>query len=218
MSRRPVVIPQDGFRRIAVLRLSSLGDVILTLPVVHALHRAWPQARIEYWTHEEYADVVRFDPAVAHVRRLERDARRPEDLHGNVRSRVLTFRQRAPVLRSASFRLLRSRWVHARWTRPRPLPSALARYATALAPIGVPAEGAPEVAAGEEAGRWAAEWLAAWNHAGAGIGANTSPARPVALCPGARHATKRWPEAHWLALDDALARAGALRLYFSLPS
>jgi heptosyltransferase-2 len=221
MSRRPVAVSPGGFRRIAVLRLSSLGDVILTLPVVRALHRAYPAARIEYWTKEEYADVVRFDPAVAHVRRLERDARRYEDLlsmsaeledcdlivdlHGSARSRVLTFRQRAPVLRAASFRLLRSRWVHARWTRPRPAPHALARYAAALAPIGVAVEGAPAVAAGGEAEQWAAEWLAAWN-----------PAPPVALCPGAAHATKRWPESHWVALDEALAASGVPRLYFSL--
>jgi heptosyltransferase-2 len=219
---RPVAVPPGGFRRIAVLRLSSLGDVILTLPVVRALHRAHPAARIDYWTKEEYADVVRFDPTIAHVRRLERDAMRPEDLvsmsaeleecdlivdlHRSARTRVLTFRQRALVLRAASLRLLRARWVHARWSRPRPAPHALERYAAALAPLAIAVEGVPEVAAGNEAERWALEWLAAWRPAGA----------PVALCPGARHATKRWPEAHWVALDQALARAGTPRLYFSL--
>jgi heptosyltransferase-2 len=221
---RPVAVPAGGFRRMAVLRLSSLGDVILTFPVVQALHRAWPQARIDYWTKEEYVDVVRFDPAIAHVRALERDALRPEDLvsmsaeledcdlivdlHGSARSRVLTFRQKAPVLRAASHRLLRARWVHARWSRPRVAPHALERYATALAPLGLAADGVPEVHAGEEAERWAGEWLAAWNPHGT----------PVALCPGARHFTKRWPEAHWRALDQALARRGTPRIWFSLAS
>mgnify|MGYP001187600099 CR=1 FL=1 len=69
-----VRIPPGGFHRIAVLRLSSLGDVILTLPVTHELARAFPDARLEFWTREEYAEVVRFDPAIAHVRSLERDA------------------------------------------------------------------------------------------------------------------------------------------------
>ena len=220
--RAPVAVPDGGFRRIAVLRLSSLGDVILTIPVVRALHRAWPAARVEYWTKEEYADVVRFDPAIAHVRRLERDARRPEDLlsmsaeledfdlivdlHGSARSRVLTFRQKAPVLRAASHRLLRARWVHARWTAPRPVPHALERYAASLTPLGLTAPAVPEVVAGTEAERWADEWLAAWRPAGA----------PVAICPGARHPTKRWPTAHWVALDEALARSGTPRLYCSL--
>jgi len=224
MSRRsrPVAVPPGGFRRIAVLRLSSLGDVILTLPVVRALHRSFPAARIEYWTKEEYADVVRFDERVAHVRRLERDARGLEDLvsmsaeledcdlivdlHASARTRVLTFRQRAPVLRAASFRLRRARWVLARWSRPRAAPHALERYARALEPLGIAVESVPEVAAGEEAERWAEAWLGAWSPAGP----------PVALCPGARHATKRWPETHWLELDAGLARLGVPRLYFSL--
>ncbi|HEY6194219.1 MAG TPA: hypothetical protein VI504_04185, partial [Candidatus Eisenbacteria bacterium] len=122
-----LAVPAGGFRNIAVLRLSSLGDVVLTLPVVHALARAWPEAALHCWVKEEYADVLRFDPAVRHVRALERDARRIEDLvsmsaeledcdlivdlHGSLRTRVLTFRQTAPVLRVRGRRLARERWV-----------------------------------------------------------------------------------------------------------
>jgi heptosyltransferase-2 len=219
---KPVPVPAGGFRRIAVLRLSSLGDVILALPVTHALARAFPGARLEFWTKEEYADVVRFDPAIGHVRRLERDARRVEDLvsmgaeleecdlivdlHGSLRTRVLTFRQRAPVLHAAASRLGRVRWVRARWTRPGPLPHALERYARALRPLGLASPGAPRVAVDPQAERWAEEWLRGWPGSG----------RPVALCPGARHATKRWPEEHWSALHRALRRRGAWLLYFSL--
>src|SRR5207244_603324 len=121
------------------------GDVVLTLPVVDALARAFPGARITYWTKEEYRDLVRFDPAIAHVRALERDARRIEDLvsmsaeleecdllvdlHGNLRTRVLTFRQRAPVLRAPRYRLRRGALVHARWARPPRPPPALERFA-----------------------------------------------------------------------------------------
>lgn len=212
--------PAAGFRDIAVLRLSSLGDVVLTLPVVRALREAFPDAAIHYWVKEEFADLVRFDPAVTHVRALERDARRIEDLvsmsaeletcdlivdlHGSARTRVLTFRQRAPVLRAPSSRWARERWVHARWTGPAPAPTTLARYAAALRPLGLLAPGTPIVLPGEAAERWAEAWLAAW-----------PGERPIACCPGARHFTKRWPEAHWLALDRALASERRRRLYFT---
>jgi heptosyltransferase-2 len=224
MTRLRIAVPAGGFQRIAVLRLSSLGDVVLTLPAVHALARAFPGARMSYWTKEEYADAVRFDAAIGHVRSLEPDARRFEDLvsmsaeleacdlivdlHGSLRSRLLCFRQRALVLRAPSSRLARERWVHGRWTRPRPAPHALERYGAALRPIGVEVTGVPEVTAGAEAEAWADAWLAAWAPA----------ARPVALCPGARHFTKRWPEAHWIALDAALRALGCARLYLSLAS
>ena len=224
MTRRPVVIPDGGFHRIAVLRLSSLGDVVLTLPVVHALAARFPDARLDDWVKEEYADVMRFDPAVGHVRVLERDARRVEDLvsmsaeledcdlivdlHGNLRTRILTFRQRMPVLRLRPRRVARERWVRARWTRPAPLPHVLDRYAAVVRAIGVEPDGPPRLTVGPEAETWAeGEWRR-WN-----------PGQPVvALLPGARHATKRWPEEHWVALDRALAEAGMARLVCSLAS
>jgi len=213
VTKRRVEVPPGGFRRIAVLRLSSLGDVILTLPVVRALHEAWPAARIDFWVKEEFRDAVRFEPGLDHVRVLEPDARRIEDLvsmsaeledrdlvvdlHGNARTRILTFRLKAPLLRSPGQRLRRERWVRARWSRPRPTPHALERYALALAPLGLSPRGVPAVHAGPEAEAWAERWQDEWSAAA------TGPI--VALCPGARHFTKRWPEEHWIELHRRLA-------------
>lgn len=220
-SRRRVAVPEGGFREIAVLRLSSLGDVVLTLPVVVALRAAFPDAKLHYWTREDYADLVRFDPAVDHVREVERDASRLEDfvsmsaelepcdlivdLHGRTQTRVLTFRQRAVVLRAPTYRVTRARWVHARWTSPPPVPHAIARAGEALAPLGLTPSGDPVVHVSAESRERARAWRAdqAW--------ATT----PVAMCPGARHATKRWPEEHWCALDQELSARGTPRIYFS---
>ena len=204
-----------------MLRLSSLGDVVLTLPVVHALARAYPEADVHYWVKEEYAALVRFDPAIRHVRELERDASRIEDLvsmsaeledcdlivdlHGSARSRLLTFRQGARVLRVRARRLQRERWVRARWTRPAPLPHATARYAEVVAPLGVVPEGFPRVHTSAAAEAWAHD----------AVTALADGARCVALCPGARHATKRWPEERWCELDARLAELGVARAVFS---
>jgi lipopolysaccharide heptosyltransferase II len=221
---RPLAIPFEGFRRIAVIRLSSLGDVVLALPVVHALARRFPAAQITFWVKEEYGDVVRFDPAVHHVRGLERDARRLEDLvsmsaeledtdlivdlHGNARSRLLTFRQKAPVLRARTHRTARALRVHARWLRRPAPPTTLARYAAALAPLDLSPAEAPSMVVGAEAERRADVWMGAW----------TPPGRPVAILPGARHFTKRWPEERWIDLHDRLTAAGRPLLYASLES
>jgi ADP-heptose:LPS heptosyltransferase len=220
--RKPIPVPAGGFRHVAVLRLSSLGDVVLALPVVHGLERAFPDARVVFWVKEEFRDVVRFDPAIDHVRVLEREARRIEDivsmsaeleeadlivdLHGNARTRVLTFRQKAPIVRAPSFRLRRAALVHARWAKPKPPPPALERYALALAPLGVTLPGPPRMSVGEEAERWAEAWLGEWSPAAA----------PIALLPGAKHFTKRWPEEHWVQLAGRLLAAGRSLLLCSL--
>ncbi len=64
--------------------------------------------------------------------------------------------------------------------------------------------GAPRVAIDPRADAWAATWLGDWTADG-----------PLALCPGAAHPTKRWPERHWLALHDALRARGVPLLYLS---
>lgn len=218
---RLVPVPAGGFRRIAVLRLSSLGDVVLTLPVVEVLRAAYPEAAIAFWVKEEFADVVRHHPALTRVRRLERDARKLEDLvsmsaeledhdlildlHGSLRTRVLTFRQKALVLRTPSSRLARERWVRARWTRPAPLEPVWRRHGQVLARLGLSLAGPPRVHAGEEAEAWAE---AEWTRLGFG-----GPV--VALAPGAAWATKRWPERHWCALESALGGGGVGRLVMS---
>ncbi|MBI1799403.1 MAG: glycosyltransferase family 9 protein [Candidatus Eisenbacteria bacterium] len=218
---KPLQVPAAGFRRIAVLRLSSLGDVILTLPVVHALHRAYPGARIEYWTREEYGDVLRFDPAVGHVRALERDAMRIEDLvsmsaeleecdlivdlHGSARTRVLTFRQKGRVLRAPSSRVRRLRWVHARWSSPAAAAPTAERYARSLAPLSIATHGAPRMTCGGEAEAWADAWIA-----------RRGFDRPVAIAPAARHATKQWIESSWIEIADRLGKKGIPVLAFSL--
>jgi heptosyltransferase-2 len=171
---------------------------------------------------EEYADVVRFDPAVAHVRALERDARRLEDLvsmsaeleeadlivdlHRNARTRILTLRQKARRLRAPSYRWAREMQVRARWLRRRPPPPALRRFARALAPLELDAPDPPRMTIGPEAERRAELWMERWAPRG----------KPVAMLPGARHFTKRWPEERWIELHDHLTARGRSLLYASL--
>jgi heptosyltransferase-2 len=107
------------------------------------------------------------------------------------------------VLRTKSWRVRRSLWVHARWLRPRPVPGATARMAAALEPIGIEVRGIPAVAVSPDAREWARVRASSWGR------------EAIALCPGARHATKRWPERHWLELHTRLREAGKQLIYFS---
>jgi heptosyltransferase-2 len=48
--------------RILIIRLSSLGDVILTTPVIGALKAAFPDSELSFLTKTEYADLLKNDP------------------------------------------------------------------------------------------------------------------------------------------------------------
>ena len=53
--------------RILVVKLSSLGDVVQTLPVVHDLQAHFPGVRIDWAVEEAFADLVRAAPGVDRV-------------------------------------------------------------------------------------------------------------------------------------------------------
>ncbi len=48
---------------ILIIRLSSLGDVLLTLPVLTALKKKFPEKKFSYLVNKNYADAVKFHPA-----------------------------------------------------------------------------------------------------------------------------------------------------------
>ncbi|HVO33601.1 MAG TPA: lipopolysaccharide heptosyltransferase II [Elusimicrobiota bacterium] len=92
-------------RKILVIRLSSLGDVVLTLPVFGALRQAYPDAWIAGMTKEAYAAVwtgcpdlnqtLVFrpgEPLASAVRRVRSEHFETViDLHGNFRARVISL-------------------------------------------------------------------------------------------------------------------------------
>lgn len=54
-------------KRILIIKPSSLGDIIHTLPVVHALKRCHPTCRIGWIAEQGYAPLLARDPAVERV-------------------------------------------------------------------------------------------------------------------------------------------------------
>src|SRR5260221_13142539 len=91
--------------RILVIRLSSLGDVVLTGPVFQALRASRPGAHLAALTKEEFGDVLSANPNIDErilLRRGEslgsliRRVRQGRfdaviDLHANLRSRLISF-------------------------------------------------------------------------------------------------------------------------------
>jgi lipopolysaccharide heptosyltransferase II len=53
--------------RILVIRTDLMGDVILSLPGVHALHRAYPAAQIDMMVLPPNVGVIKHDPAIARI-------------------------------------------------------------------------------------------------------------------------------------------------------
>jgi len=110
------------FRRILLIKLSAVGDVVHTIPVLNKLRRRYPSARIDWLVTPAIADLIRHHPAVSNVvlfmredwsrpwrsaafgraAKLAAELRRARydlivDMHGQFRTAFFTLAAGAPV-------------------------------------------------------------------------------------------------------------------------
>ena len=78
--------------RILVIKTSSMGDVIHNLPIVADLHRARPDAIVDWVVEEAYIDLVRMHPGVANVIPIALRRWRAEGLGAATREERHAFR------------------------------------------------------------------------------------------------------------------------------
>lgn len=54
-------------RKILIIRMSSIGDVILTSPLVRQLRENFTDAQIDFLIRSDYAELVKYNPNVSHI-------------------------------------------------------------------------------------------------------------------------------------------------------
>ncbi len=202
------------------VRLSALGDVVLTTGVLEHLRatRGW---EFHFLTRAAFAPALSGLPAVKSLVLPDPGAMRGKrwldtcrelaarhdgwgllDLHGTLRSRALAALWRGPVLRYPKFSLGRRLYALTRNQRHLVRLEALnvpQRYALAVEDAAPPREALrPVIQLTDQERDWGREQVEA-----IGEGA------PVcALHPYATHAGKRWPTGHWQSLAQRLAMIG----------
>lgn len=201
--------------RILIVRFSSLGDILLTTPLIRALRARHPAATISALTKQIWAPLLSANPHLDEVvavapgqslvplARALRAARFTHllDLHGSVRTRVLRLLVPGPwtgydARRKARQALIRAH--HDIYPDQVPVPE---RYFEAARGLDVEPDGRPAELFTSPAGEARAEaWLTR-------VGLDSD--RPVVvLAPGSAHASKRWPVRHWRRLASDLVRRG----------
>lgn len=138
--------------KILVIRFSSIGDIVLTTPVLRCLRRQMPEAEIHYLTKHSFAPILRSNPNIDTLHLLEDDLDATikklkeaqfdfvADLHHNVRTaRVKT----ALGIKSASFPKKNiEKWILVNLRlNLMPDDSIVARYFQAVQPIGIHNDG-----------------------------------------------------------------------------
>ena len=122
MTPRPADLRSQEFKKILLIKLSALGDVVQTIPVLNKLRRRYPTARLDWLVTPAIAELLQHNPAISNVVEFERAEwsapwrltpfassarlvarlRAAEydlvlDLQGQLRSAVFAFATGAPV-------------------------------------------------------------------------------------------------------------------------
>jgi len=216
---------RPSMKKALILRLSSIGDVVLTTPFLRALKRARPEWEIHVAVRREYADLLRYHPAVSRLHEIDVSAGvrglleanrlfrssgydKVYDLHNTPRTRLLRLGA-APDLRVVRKRSLRGFLLERCGVpiRGNSVPVAERYIETARADGAVPDREGPELYFPGEI------WDGITKRIASFLKGRSIPL--LAICPGARHETKRWPVEHFIALRDLVLRetnAGILLL------
>lgn len=198
--------------RILFLRFSSIGDILLTTPIVRSVAKQLPGAELHYFTKPAFAPLVAHNPHLMQVHRLEEPLAQQlktlraldfdfiVDLHKNLRS--YRIRWALGAVPGSTFRKLNFRkWLLTQLKIDQmPNLHIVERYAEAIAPLGVALdEEGLELHLPPECHQRATDVLSA---EGLGRGSNEF----IVLALGARHFTKQYPEELSIRLLKALGK------------
>ncbi|HLB01225.1 MAG TPA: glycosyltransferase family 9 protein, partial [Bacteroidota bacterium] len=206
--------------KILIIRFSSIGDIVLTNPVIRFLRKQFPGARLDFLTKKRYADLLRWNADLSNVILLESDddgglgqLRRKireirydliVDLHNSLRSRYLrTFAGARSVRVVNKHAIRRSLLVVFKKNLFKNVRSVPDRYCDTVRRFGDPDTRVDFPLPGE-----IVETATGLMYAGK----FTVNDRIVGFAPSAAYFSKRWPMDRFVKLGKSLASSDSVKI------
>ena len=191
----------EKVKKILVIRLSSLGDILLTTPLLRSIKKTNSDISIDFILREEYEDILVHNPNINKLykyaeSKLEKQilfnsiiAQNYEiviDLQNNIRSRELTRILKCPVFKLKKRHIDKFLFVYFKINKLKDAPPIPVRYANAFDMIELDDNGLDFKTDNQPN-----EQL-------------QSGEKFIGICPGAKHYTKRWPKGYYIELGKLL--------------
>lgn len=186
--------------KILIIRLSSLGDVVLTTPVVRSLKGIYPDAKVDFLTSESFSavyennplinDLILYDKSVGINSILQNITQKSYDLvidlQNNIRSHQITRKLKTKTVRFRKPALNKFLLVKFKVNRFKTIRQIPDMYASSVPGLVLDNAGS-EIFLPDP-----------------GSLVKQKEPRTVAFCPGAKHFTKMWPEENFAELGRLL--------------
>lgn len=185
-----------------IIRLSSLGDVLLTTPIVRALKKKYVDSEIDFLVKKEFSDVYEYNPNINQIIEFNKNdlfnIRKKVcdnnydliiDLQNNLYSKRLTFNVQSKIYRFKKPSFKKIILVKFRIDLLKNSKSIIERYAK-TASVELDNDG-----------------LEIFNADGI-IEKNKTEQKIIGFCPGAKHFTKQWPRENFILLGKELTKLG----------
>lgn len=190
----------SGERNILIIRLSSLGDVLLTTPLIRSLKGRYKELKLDFLVKKEYSEVFRNNPYVDElilyhnrISEINIDLDKYDlivDLQNNFRSKKLTGGFKNRIVRFNKHSWDKFLLVHFKYNRLKSIPEIPVRYADTLGEHLLDERGLDLFIPKNIVSRV------------------ISSERTIGLCPGSRHFTKRYPAEKFVAVGNILSKEG----------
>lgn len=192
------MINLSNVKNLLIIRLSSLGDILLTTPLIRSIKKQFPSVNIDFLTREQYADILKYNPYLRKTFTMTENHEELSgiisqnkydlilDLQNNLRSHKLSGKSGAKKLRFNKHDIKKFLLVNFKINKMKELPPIPVRYSRTLKNFKLDEKGLeiflPENITSEL----------------------KENANYIGLAPGSRHFTKMWPENYYIYLCKML--------------
>jgi lipopolysaccharide heptosyltransferase II len=187
-------------KRILIIRLSSLGDVIMTTPLIKAVKKLYPESIIDYCTKAEYSEIIRSSPVINtiieadneltfdNLKVLKKKLKQNNydliiDAHNKLNTFYLRLFMKGEKLKLKKYSFRKFMLVKFKINMMKDLPPVIQRYLDILP--NKPGNIFPEIATDYSAAKKIADFFASLN-----IQSNNNI---ICIIPSSKHFTKTYP-------------------------
>jgi len=185
-------------KKLLIIRLSSLGDILLTTPLIRSIKKQYPQISIDFILKEQYRDILKHNKFITNMLLYEKDEDKLSsnnynliiDLQNNFRSRKITRSLKSTAIKFNKHNFEKFLLVHFKINRLRSLPQIPVRYSNTISNFNLD-DGGLDLFLPEN------------------INSNLIDTKKyIGMAPGSKHFTKMWPIDYYVQLGEELKHNG----------